>query len=219
MNLLAEGLLVVLILANLWLLGSSRLHSCILAVATQGVLVAALPFVAGPQQGPPLWRLLLQAGVSLSVKGFLFPWLFLRAARSAGVRREVEPFIGYTASLLVGVVLLAGSLVIGLRLPLAPNPASRLVVPYALFTTLVGLFVIIGRKSALMQALGYLSMETGIMAFGMALAEREAVLVEMGLSLDVFVAVFVMGITIQRIGREFDHIDADRLSGLKDSPR
>jgi hydrogenase-4 component E len=59
-------------------------------------------------------------------------------------------------------------------------------------------------------------MENGIYAFGMAFAIQEPLLVEMGVLLDVFVAVFVMGITIYHISRQFDHIDTDRLSALRD---
>jgi hydrogenase-4 component E len=210
-----EGALVVLMLTSLWLLGSSRLLSCIAAVSVQGVLLGLLPLLIGIEV--PLWRLLLQAGVSLGLKGIAFPLLLLRAVRSVDARREVEPFIGYSASLLIGVALLAVSLFTGLRLPIS-GTAPVLLVPAALFTALTGLFVIVGRRSAIVQALGYLAMENGIAAFGMALAEQEPLLVEMGTLLDAFVAVFVMGITIFHINREFDHIDADRLSSLKDSP-
>jgi len=66
-----------------------------------------------------------------------------------------------------------------------------------------------------MQTLGYLAMENGIYAFGLAFAVEEPLLVEMGVLLDVFVAVFVMGIAIYHISREFDHIDTDRLSALR----
>jgi hydrogenase-4 component E len=211
-----EGFLVILMLTNLWLLGSSRLLSCIVAVSVQGVLLGILPLVI--RIDAPMWRLLLQAGISLGLKGIAFPILLLRATRSVGVRREVEPLVGYSTSLLIGVALLAGSLFTGLRLPLPVHTAPVLLVPAAIFTALTGLFVIVGRRSAIVQALGYLAMENGIAAFGMALAEQEPLLVEMGTFLDAFVAVFVMGITIFHINREFDHIDADRLSSLKDSP-
>ena len=103
-------------------------------------------------------------------------------------------------------------------MPLPVPGTPVLLVPAAIFTALTGLFVIVGRRSAIVQALGYLAMENGIAAFGMALAEQEPLLVEMGTFLDAFVAVFVMGITIFHINREFDHIDSDRLSSLKDSP-
>ena len=75
---------------------------------------------------------------------------------------------------------------------------------------------IVSRRKAIMQTLGYLAMENGIYAFGLAFAVEEPLLVEMGVLLDVFVAVFVMGIAIHHISREFDHIDTDRLSALKD---
>ena len=81
---------------------------------------------------------------------------------------------------------------------------------------MVGLLLIVSRSKAVMQALGYLAMENGIYAFGLAFAVEEPLLVEMGVLLDVFVAVFVMGIAIHHISREFDHIDTDRLSALKD---
>jgi hydrogenase-4 component E len=212
-----DGMLVLFILTNLWLLGSSRLLSCIAAVSVQGVLLAAMPLLI--RIDAPAWRLLLQAGVSLGLKGIAFPLLLMRAVRSVDARREMEPLVGYSASLLIGVALLAGSLVFGMRLALPGPGAPLLFVPAALFTVLTGLFVIVGRRSAIVQALGYLAMENGIAAFGMVLAEQEPLLVEMGTFLDAFVAVFVMGITIFHINREFDHIDADRLSSLKDSPR
>jgi hydrogenase-4 component E len=212
-----EGFLVILMLTNLWLLGSSRLLSCIAAVSVQGVLLGLLPLVIGIDA--PLWRLILQAAISIGFKGIALPLLLLRAARSVDVRREVEPFVGYSASLLIGVVVLAVSLFIGLRLPIHGWDAPLLLVPAALFTALTGLFIIVSRRSAIVQALGYLAMESGIAAFGLALAEQEPLLIEMGTFLDAFVAIFVMGITIYHISREFDHIDADRLSSLRDSPQ
>jgi hydrogenase-4 component E len=98
-----EGFLVILMLTNLWLLGSSRLLSCIAAVSVQGVLLGLLPLVIGIDA--PLWRLILQAAISIGFKGIALPLLLLRAARSVDVRREVEPFVGYSASLLIGVVV------------------------------------------------------------------------------------------------------------------
>ncbi|HTP58041.1 MAG TPA: hydrogenase [Spirochaetia bacterium] len=219
MTVWVEGFLVILVLTNLWLLGSSRLLSCIAAVSVQGVLLGILPLVI--RIDAPLWRLLLQAGVSLALKGIIFPLLMLRAVRSVDARREVEPLVGYSTSLLIGVLLLAVSLYTGLRLPLPAGAGAppRLLVPAALFTALTGLFVIVGRRSAIVQAMAYLAMENGIAAFGMALAEQEPLLVEMGTLLDAFVAVFVMGITIFQINREFDHIDSRKLSSLKDTPQ
>lgn len=214
MNPWLDIVLVLLILTNLHLLGSSRLSACIRTVAIQAVLLGAIPLLAH-------WdnlglRLGLLTAVSMSIKACVLPWLLRRAAREAGVQSEVEPIIGFTTSLLLGLGLLGAALHVAGRLPLPGVDAPTFLVPVALFTMMVGMLVIVGRRTAVMQALGYLAMENGIYAFGLAFAVEEPLLVEMGVLLDVFVAVFVMGIAIHHISREFDHIDTDRLSALKD---
>lgn len=72
------------------------------------------------------------------------------------------------------------------------------------------------RRKALTQVLGYLALENGVYAFGAAVALRLPALVELGILLDVFVGVFVMGIAMFHISREFDHIDTDKLQALPD---
>ena len=81
---------------------------------------------------------------------------------------------------------------------------------------LTGLFLIVARRQALMQVVGYLALENGIFAFGAVVMKEAPLLVEMGILLDIFVAVFVMGIMVFHISREFDHTDTERLSELKD---
>ena len=117
---------------------------------------------------------------------------------------------------MLGLGLLGAALHVAGKLPPPGADGTKFLVPVALFTMMVGMLVIVGRRKAIMQTLGYLAMENGIYAFGLAFAVEEPLLVEMGVLLDVFVAVFVMGIAIHHIGREFDHIDTDRLSALKD---
>ena len=86
----------------------------------------------------------------------------------------------------------------------------------AISTILIGLFLIISRKKAVSQVLGFLVMENGIYVFGVGVVQETSLLVELGVLLDVFVAVFVMGIIIFHISREFEHTDTTRLSTLKD---
>jgi hydrogenase-4 component E len=104
---------------------------------------------------------------------------------------------------------------LGRKLPLPVPAATELVVTVALFTLMCGLFIIVTRKKALTQVLGYLVMENGIYTLGVVIADKQPALVEIGVLLDVFAAVFVMGILIFHINREFDHIDTDRLSRLR----
>ena len=214
MNPWLDTVLVLLILTNLHLLGSSRISACIRTVASQAVLLGIVSLLA--QRGDVGLRLLLLAAVSTVIKACVLPWLLRRAAREAGVQTEDEPFVGFTTSLLLGLGLLGAALHVAGQLPLPGNDGTSFLVPVALFTIMVGLLLIVSRRKAVMQTLGYLAMENGIYAFGLAFAVEEPLLVEMGVLLDVFVAVFVMGIAIHHISREFDHIDTDRLSALKD---
>jgi len=148
----------------------------------------------------------------------VFPWLLLRALRSTDVKREFEPFVGPIASLLFGVAALGVSLWLARRLPLPRRAGthSSLLVAVALFSMLVGLFLIVARKKAISQVLGFLVMENGIYTFGAGLVRQSPLLVEFGVMLDVFVAVFVMGIALFHISREFDHINTHELTTLKD---
>jgi hydrogenase-4 component E len=205
---------VLIVLTNLKLLGSSRLGGCIRAVAVQGVLLGGLPLLAAG--GALSWRAGLLSAAGIGLKGIVFPWLLSRALREAKVKREVQPFVGYTASLLLGGAALGISIWAGARLPLPPAVRSSLLVPVALATILTGLLVIVSRSKAITQVLGYLVFENGIYAFGVGIAPDAPVLVELGVLLDVFVAVFVMGITIFHINREFDDIGTERLSALRD---
>lgn len=214
MNVVVQAGLAGFVITSLWMLGSARLRSCVAAIAIQGVIVGLLPIFLGADL--PAWRLALQASLALALKGAVFPWLVLRAIGSTRAHGESDPAVGYSASLLVGVVLIAASLWISSRLPDTRGAGPSLLVPASLFAALCGLFLVVARRSAVMQVLGWLALENGIAVLGMALAEHEPLLVEMGSLLDAFAAVFVMGITVFRIGREMDHADTDRLVALKD---
>jgi len=205
---------ILLILANLRLLGSSRLSACINSVTLQALILGAAALIAN--RGELDARVVAIAVASTLIKAGALPWLLRRAIRESGAVREIEPFIGFTASLLTGVGLLGACLLIGSRLSPHAAIGSGLLLTVALFTTATGLMVIVSRRKAVTQVLGYLAMENGIYAFGMAFAVQEPLLVEMGVLLDVFAGVLVMGIAIYNISREFDHIDTDRLTALKD---
>ena len=132
------------------------------------------------------------------------------------MRNEVDPLVGFTTSLLLGIGLWGLAMHIAGRLPLMLPNISPLLVPVAIFTVMCGLLLIVSRNTAVMQVIGYLALENGIYAFGWAFAVEDPLLVEMGVLLDVFVAVFVMGITIYHLSREFDSIETDELASLKD---
>jgi len=204
---------VLIFLTDLVMLGLSELGACIRMVAIQGILLGLFTLIA--REDVLTARLIILGVVSMGLKGFVFPLLLSRDIREAKVRREVEPFVGYATSIVAGILMLAASMWIAARFPMLSAATSSFVIPVALSTAFTGLFLIISRRKALTQVIGYLVFENGIYMFGIAAAGEIPFLVEFGVLLDVFVAVFVMGIAINHINREFDHIDADQLSSLK----
>ena len=211
---LSSLLVILLVLANFQMLGTSRIAQCLRMVAVQALLLGVFPLLR--QWGELTAEVIVVAAASTLLKAVVLPAMLGRAMRAAEVRREVEPMVGFTVSLLAGIALLAASVALGARLELPGPIASRFFVPVALFTILVGLFVVVTRRKAITQVIGYLAIENGIYAFGLATAVRAPLLVELGVLLDIFAAVFVMGIAILHIRREFDHIDTDRLTMLKE---
>ncbi|MGI5844831.1 MAG: hydrogenase [Candidatus Xenobium sp.] len=208
-----DFLLVSMILTNLWVLGSSRLPSCIRALAFQGVAVGLLPFALYPDH--ITWDLLMLALLSITLKAVVFPHLLRRAMLEARVDPQVEPFVGHGVSVVIGMAALALSVALFRRHPLPIVPPSDLLMPVAVSTLLVGLFMLIARRKALTQALGYLVFENGIQAFGLGVLKHAPLMVELGILLDVFFAVFVMGITIFHIRRAFATLDTMEMAELR----
>lgn len=208
----ADLLLILVTLADFMILGTSRLTTCIRAIALQGLLLGALPLALAQR-----WSLRIAALAigSAIVKSLVLPWLLRRAIREAAVRREVEPRIGFTMSLVLGTAAVAIAFAVAQRLPL-PEGAGELLVPVALATVMMGFLALTTRAKAVTQVVGYLMLENGIYLFGLTSAERVPFLVEIGVLLDVFVAVFIMGIVVFHINREFDSISSTRLSELRD---
>lgn len=207
-------LLLLILLTNLRLLASSRIHACVRWVAAQGVLLGLLAVVgrAGHITLPGFFFALLAA----AIKGWVFPWLIFRAIRESDIRREMEPYVGYNLSLAIGLAALGLAFWLGGRLPLPQSAPGPLFVPVAFFSMFAGLFLIVSRKKAVTQALGYLVMENGIYLFGAVAVTDEPLLVELGVLLDLLVAVFVMGITMFHIQRDVESLDANQLTQLRD---
>ncbi len=210
MLLWVNSVLISSIFLNLLLLGASRL---IRLAALQGAIISILPLLIH-SDGITLRAVFLSLG-AMALKGIVFPRLLFRAVKQAQVRRERQPYVGYSSSMVIGLAALAVSFWMGTRFPFPGKPVSTLVFPAALFSILTGLFLIVARRKALTQVLGFLVMENGIYTFGVAVVGEIPFLVELGVLMDVFVAVFVMGIALQQINRAFDHIDADQMDSLK----
>lgn len=212
----ADLLLLAIVVLDLYVLATSRLSSCVRASALQGIALALLPLALGTHAGAGhVVHVVLMSGGTFAVKAVVIPTLLGRAIRSAGVHREVEPFVSLHVSLLFAALLVGIAFWLASVLALPGMVASKLVVPAAFATVLLGFLVLVSRKKAVTQVVGYLMIENGVFIFGQMLASQMPSVVELGIFLDLLVCVFVMGIIIYHISHEFDDIDTDLLTTLK----
>lgn len=210
-------ILVVLVMLDLYILSTSRLGAAIRATAFQGLMLALLPlalFATG--SGTEIAHSVALALGMLLLKAIVIPALLLRALYKTKIRREVEPFVSLHLSLLLGAAMICLAFWASAQLPLPRSELPALLVPIALATVLIGFLLIVSRKKAITQVVGYLVMENGIFVMGMTLSRKLPFAVELGILLDLLVGVFVFGIVIHHISAEFDHMDTDLLSELKD---
>lgn len=198
---------------NLVALGSSRLPSIIRATALQGVLLGIMPLLLEHDLN---WQVAAVALATAIGKGVVIPGLLQRAMRAAHIEREIEPFIGFVPSLLLGAFGTIAALAVTSSLPLLPQHAKTLLVPGALASMLTGFVLLIGRVKAISQVCGYLIFENGIYLFGLLLIESTPLLVEAGVLLDLTVGIFVIGIIVDRIQRAFDSLDTRKLTALRE---
>ncbi len=210
-------LLVVLLLINIYALGVSRLGTLIKIMAFQGIILSLLPLAMHKGSlSEDILHFIILCGVTFLIKAILIPVFVSRAIYKVKIKREIEPYIGFTPSLFVGILIMVLSFWVGNRLALPFEVPSDKLVPVALATLLSGLMIVVSRRKAITQVLGYVLFESGIYIFSLTLSEANPLLVEMGILLDVFVAVFIMGITLLRIKDVFDDLDVGKFVMLRD---
>lgn len=212
MTSLVDQLIVLVMLINFAALGSGRLTVAIRATALQGVVLGILPALIHSFS----WHLVAITGGLILAKGIIIPWLLAGAIAKARISREMEPYVGYLPTLFMGAILTGLSFVFAQRLPLAQEHQGLLFVPASIATLLSGFLLLVARRKAISQVIGYLMLENGIFLFGLLLTEAMPVMVEAGVLLDLIVGIFVMGIIINQISREFSSIDTSRLTTLRD---
>jgi hydrogenase-4 component E len=207
-------MLVLVVLTDVALYFSSRLILHIRVVAAQGLLLGVLPLVV--RGGTPDSRLAGMAAVTIAVKAVGLPWLLARTVRRTGILSEAGQHVGHVTASIVGLALLGLATWLAGNLPLPNEALSSRCLTVAFFTVLSGLFLCVARDRLVSQTIGCLVLENGVLLAGLAVPQEVPALVELGVLLDVTVAVFVMVVLIQHVKREFASVDVDRLAELRD---
>jgi hydrogenase-4 component E len=211
----SNALLALTLLSVLLSLASHRLVALVKIMAFQGIVVSLVPLFLGHQM---TMGSVLMLQVMILIKGFLIPGLIYVAVKKIKIRREIEPIIGYHASLFAGLIFIVVSTFIADRIHGSLSGGQMLLLITAITTLASGLFLLMSRHKAITQVIGYLMMENGIYLFGTALAKQthSQYIVEFGVLLDLLVGIMIMGIVLNNINSTFDDVDTALLGQLKD---
>ena len=205
----ATGMLVSAYL----MVGQKALATTIRLYGAQSLLLGIVATTIALAEGRT--ELFVTAALTVSLKAVLIPWFLLRTVDRIGIHREIEPALNVSASLLVCLALT----VVGYRVSTGFQEGARGVghhlIGVALSLLLIGLFLMVTRKKAITQILALLTVENAVFLVAIGVTEGMPLIVELGISFDVILAVLVLGILVQRIVGRFESMDISRLSKLR----
>jgi hydrogenase-4 component E len=209
---LAAGAFLLTAVLIVW---RRELRAIVRLLAWQGLALAAIPLVEGIYQRDG--AIITVGVVVLLLKALVLPVLLGRAVGTEDQeRRESTPLVNTTASLLItaGLTVLAYAVTRPI-IALDPTEATR-AVPAAFAVILIAVFVMVSRRRALSQAVGFLMLDNGIAATGFLITAGVPLIVELGASLDALFAILVLGVLTGRMRRTFGDTDLDQLRELRD---
>ena len=210
---MVDTILSLALLSILFSFGSSRLPSLIKILAFQGLVVCIVPLFMGHAMstGGTVFTI-----ATLSIRGIIIPGCIYLAIKRVAIGREVEPIVGYHASILAGLLLIVGATVASHRFDVPYSNVSALLLPTAISLLGAGMFMLMARRNAIAMVLGYIMMENGIYLVGTTFSLRARHIVEFGVLLDVLAGVMIMAVILQNIKQTFDDVDTARLRTLKE---
>ena len=210
LNLVCGGLLLSAVLM-VW---RRELASIVHLLAAQGVLLAALAgLLAAREDSVELYG--VAAGV-LVLKALVLPAVLRRVLRESGETRDAEPLVNVAASLLSAALLTLLAYAVSRPLvALVPSPATH-ALPVGLAVVFLGFFVLVTRRRALSQVVGFLLLDNGIAATAFLATAGVPLIVELGVSLDLLLVVLVLQVLTARMRLAFGHSDLDELRELRD---
>ena len=212
----SDILLVLIFLTILLSLGSNRLMELVKVMAVQGVLVSLVPLVIGTHHELNTAGIAILA-MMLAIKSILIPGSLYYAVKRIINMREIETIIGYQSSIFIGLGLILLSYFVSVKLQTIIPPTNHLLLPAGFTTLAAGLFLMMARRKAITQVIGYLMLENGIYLIGSVIAQQTHTqyLIECGILLDLLAGVMIMGIILHRINHSYDDVDTKFLSELK----
>ncbi len=201
-----------LVLASLMLLYQRRLYALLNVFAVQAfVLALSVAWQAYIQDAPHLY---ITAAIALVFKAIVIPVVLHRMIVRLGIHREIETVVGIGPTMLVGMGLVALSTVVMLQVAGAVDPLAREDLAFALSVVLLGLLLMVTRRNAVSQVVGFMSVENGLVLAATG-ARGMPFVVEISVAFSILIAFIVIGIFLFRIRERFDTVDIETIDSFR----
>ncbi len=212
----AHTLAGLLVLASLTMLYQDRMVALINVLALQSLILAASVAWQAHLQGAP--DLFITAAIALGFKAIFIPLALKRIVVQLGLHREIETVAGIGPTMIAGMALVALSMEVMLPVTTAVDPVARQDIALALSVVLIGLLIMVTRRNAVSQVVGFLSIDNGI-SLAATGARGMPLVVEISVAFSVLVAFIVIGIFLFRIRERFDTVDLGALDAFRGERR
>ena len=205
-----------LVLVSFLQLYQDRLYALLNVFAVHAlVLASSVAWQAYVQDAPHLY---VTAAIALVVKAIIIPVALHRMIVRLGVHREIETVVGVGMTMLAGIGLVALSMVLMLRVTAQADPLAREDLAFALSVVLLGLLMMVTRRNAISQVVGFMSIENGLVLAATG-AKGMPLVVEISVAFSILVAFIVIGIFLFRIRERFDTVDVQAFDHFREDQR
>src|SRR5512139_34553 len=205
-----------LVLASFMMLYQDRLYALLNVYALHaGVLAMSVAWQAYVQKAPHLY---VTASIALIFKAIIIPVALHRIIAKLGIHRELEKVIGIGLTMMAGIGLVALSMVVMLRVTPGADALAREDLAFALSVVLLGLLIMVTRRNAVSQVVGFMSLENGLVLAATG-AKGMPLVVEISVAFSVLIAFIVIGIFLFRIRERFDTVDLQALDHFRGERR
>jgi len=209
-----NALAALFLLLSFAMLSQRRIVTLVNLLAVQGALLGAATVVLAWRTGEQ--ELYVSALLTFCLKAVFLPWLLHRLIRRLGVYWDSEPLLNIAGTMLIGLLIVIFAF--GLAQPIAAlaSTATRNGIGIAVAAVLLAFLTMITRRKAMSQVVGFLSMENGLFFGAMSATYGMPMIVELGVALDVLVAMLVLGVFFFQIREQFDSLDLHHLESLRE---
>jgi hydrogenase-4 component E len=211
-HMLAGGL----VLTSFMLLYQDRMYGLLNVFALHAVVLSASVAWQAHIQGAP--HLYVTAAIALVLKAIVIPVALHRVVARLGIHRTIETVVGIGPTMLAGMGLVALSMVVMLKATATADPLAREDLAFALSVVLLGLMMMVTRRNAVSQVVGFMSMENGLILAATG-AKGMPLVVEISVAFSVLVAFIVIGVFLFRIRERFDSVDSQALDDFRGERR